>query len=288
MSGAILDRSSRPGDLRGMTDAIPRRATGALGNLLRTWRRARGVSQFALATELRMSPRHLSFIETGRSHPSRAMILQLADGLRVPLRERNDLFLAAGYAPAYLETDLNAPELAAVHRAMTAILNQQEPYPAVVLDRRWQLLRPNTAARTFFDFLLEDRPRPARPNLLCAIFDPELIRPYLVDWETVAESLMQRVHREAVGGVPDQDLVERLLSYPGVPAVWRLPRVGVPSLPVIPVSFEKAGERFDYFSTVTTIGTPQDITLQELRIESFFPMNEETAERARRLAGLEA
>lgn len=247
------------------------RSAGPLGLLLRTWRRARGLSQLALATKLHVSPRHLSFVETGRSSPSRDMVLHLADGLGVPLRERNGLLLAAGYAPLYGEADLDAPELAPVRRAIQAILTKHEPYPAVVLDRGWNLLDANRAARLFFAFMLGDGPRPERPNILDAMFDPTLVRPYVVDWEAVAGALIQRVHREAVGGIPDPDLIARLLAYPGVPESWRAPRPQEPCLPVVPVGFRKGGRRFDYFSTVTTVGTAQDVTLQEIRIECFFP-----------------
>lgn len=211
------------------------------------------------------------------------MVLHLAEGLEVPLRERNALLLAAGFAPLYREADLEDPELAPVHRALTAILRQQEPYPAVVLDRRWNLVRANEAARTFFEFLLGDRPAPQPPNILKVMFDPDLLRPFVLDWERVAEALIQRVHREAVAGVPDEGLIEELLSYPDVPARWRSPSPETPTMPLIPVSFARGGRRFDYFSTVTTLGTPQDITLQELRIECFFPVDAETERQAREL-----
>jgi transcriptional regulator with XRE-family HTH domain len=261
-----------------------RHGPGSLGVLLRTWRRTRGVSQLALATRLGVSARHLSFVETGRSSPSREMVLRLADGLDVPLRDQNALLMAAGYAPLYREADLDDPELGPIHRALTAILNRQDPHPAVVMDRGWSLVRANRGARVFFAHLLGGRRQPGRPNILRSMFDPQLLRPYVVDWERVAGALMQRVHREAVGGVPDQDLLEELLAYPGVPDDWRVPDLATSSLPVIPVTFQKEGRRFSYFSTVTTLGTPQDITLQELRIECFFPMDEQTERWAAELA----
>lgn len=255
-----------------------------LGVLLRSWRRTRGLSQLALATRLSVSSRHLSFVETGRAAPSRDMVLHLAEGLEVPLRERNALLLAAGFAPVYQEANLDAPDLAPVHRALTAILRQQEPYPAIVMDRRWNLVRANEAARTFFGWLLADRPAPDPPNILRVMFDPALLRPFVVDWERVAEALIQRVHREAVGGVPDETLIDTLLAYPGVPARWSSPRAESPAVPIIPVSFARDDRRFNYFSTVTTLGTPQDITLQELRVECFFPLDDATEKEARRLS----
>ena len=262
-----------------------RRAPAPLGNLLRHWRHSRGRSQLDLALLLGVSPRHLSFIETGRSTPSREMVLHLADGLDVPLRERNALLLAAGYAPVYREASLEDHELAPVRRAISAMLRQHEPYPAVVLDRRWDLIEANDAAKTFFSFLLDGRAPIGRPNILRSMFDPTLVRPHVVEWDTVAESLIRRLHREAPGGEPDASLAAELMALPGVRERWSVRWLDAPVLPIIPVTFEKAGRRFAYFSMVTTVGTAQDITLQELRIESFFPLDAATDAAARGLAG---
>lgn len=247
---------------------------GSVGALLQYWRKARSLSQLALATEAEISPRHLSFIETGRANPSRQMVLLLASVLDVPLRERNDLLLAAGFAPVYMESSLDAPSLAAVRTALDAILRQQEPHPAVVMNRRWDIVQTNEAADRFFGFLLEGSsgaPEPA--NVLRLMFHPQGLRPYVVNWEDVAGSLLHRARREAVGGVTDEstkELIAEIMNYPGVPSSLRT-AANVALVPVIPVSFEKVGRRFDYFSTVTTLGTPQDITVQEIRIECFFP-----------------
>jgi transcriptional regulator with XRE-family HTH domain len=256
----------------------------SLGALLKDWRKTRNLSQLALATQAEVSARHLSFIETGRANPSREMVLMLASALEVPLRERNTLLLAAGFAPTYPESALDGPGLAAVRGALEAILRQQEPFPAVVMNRHWDIVRTNAAADRFFGFLLGDRPARGTPNVLRLMFDPAGLRAFVTNWEAVAESLVHRVHREAVGGVADdatRRLLADILAFPGVPRVWRHSRA--PLLPVVPVSFEKEGRRFDFFSTVTTLGTPQDITVQELRIECFFPADEPTAQAARRL-----
>jgi hypothetical protein len=237
----------------------------------------------ALAAEAAVSLRHLCFIETGRASPSRAMVLKLADVLEVPLRERNTLLLAAGFAPIYRESTLAAPELAAVRGALDAILAQQEPFPAVVMNRDWDIQRTNRAADRFFAFLLDDRtdsvPGPA--NVLRMMFHPHGVRPFVANWPEVAEALVRRVHREAVGGVTDeaaQRILAEVLEYAGVPepATTGEP----PLLPIVPVRFAKDGRRFDFFSTVTTLGTPQDVTAQELRIECFFPADEQTREAA--------
>ena len=268
--------------------AAARRADSSVGALLQDWRRARQLSQLALATQAEISSRHLSFVETGRASPSREMVLLLASVLDVPLRERNTLLLAAGFAPVYAESNLDAPELAAVRRALDAILAQQEPYPAVVMNRHWDIVRTNQAGSRFFGFLLGARAAgPA--NVLRLMFDPGGLRPFVTNWEAVAEALVRRVRRECVGGVEDagtQQLLAEILSHPGVPAAVRQATPGAALLPVVPVSFQKGDRRFDFFSTVTTLGTPQDITVQEIRIESFFPVDEATATAARELAGL--
>jgi hypothetical protein len=207
------------------------------------------------------------------------MIMLLAGVLDVPLRERNALLLAAGFAPMYRESALDAAELAPVRAAVDAILRKHEPYPAVVLDRRWDIVRSNGAADALFGFLLGDKAPAGPPNVLRLMFDERALKPCVTNWTAVAESLVTRVRREAAFGVPDPEcaaLLEEVLAYPGVPKDLRKRNLEAPLLPVIPVSFEKGGKRFDFFSAVTMLGTPQDVTAQELRIESFFPANEET------------
>jgi transcriptional regulator with XRE-family HTH domain len=251
-----------------------------VGALLQHWRRARHLSQLALATEAQVSARHLSFVETGRATPSREMVLRLARVLDVPLRERNALLLAAGFAPLYLESKLDAPALAAVRGALAAILKQQEPFPAVVMNRHWDIVDNNEAATRFFQFLLGARPSSAQPaNVLRMMFHPDALRPCVANWEEVAASLVARVRHECIGGIPDgptRDLLEEILRYPGVPPSLRHADPVTPTLPVVPVSFSKGGRRYDFFSTVTTLGTARDVTVQELRIECFFPADAET------------
>lgn len=259
-----------------------------MGALLQFWRKARHLSQLALATDAEISSRHLCFVETGRAKPSREMVLRLADVLDVPLRERNSLLLAAGFAPVFGESDLNAPELHAVRSALDAILQQQEPYPAVVMNRCWDIVRTNRAADRFFGFLLEGRAAPEAPNVLRLMFHPDALRPLVRNWREVAETLFRRAHREAIGGIPDESLervLEEIARYPGVPEAWRSPDPTRSLLPIVPVEFCKDERAFNYFSTVTTLGTAQDVTVQELRIECFFPVDEATRRGARALAG---
>lgn len=250
-----------------------------VGSLMAYWRNQRRMSQLALATEAEVSPRHVSFIESGRSNPSRDMVLLLASVLDVPLRERNRLLAAAGFAPVYQQSPMEAPQLAVVKQALDAILAQHRPFPAVVLDRGWNIVKANDAGERFFAFLLAGQAPPAPANVLRLIFHPQGLRPHITNWEEVAEGLIQRVHREAVGQIVDDELralVNEVLAYPGVPAHWRRPDLGASMLPIIPVCFEREGRRFVYFSTVTTLGTPVDVTAQETRIECFFPVDDET------------
>lgn len=264
----------------------PRR-TSPFGTLLQHWRQVRRMSQLALANEAEVSPRHICFLEIGRAQPSRDMVLLLANTLDVPLREQNVLLLAAGYSPVYRETELAAPELGAVRSALQAILRQQEPYPAVVMNRSWDVLTSNDAASRFFGFLLDPAPASGPANVIRMMFDPQGLRPFVVNWEAVAEALITRIHREAVGGAPDEatlQLLAEVLAFPGVPRRWQRPNPETPLLPVIPVTFRKGAKTFAYFSTVTTLGTAQDVTLQELRIECFFPLDAETERNAAELA----
>jgi transcriptional regulator with XRE-family HTH domain len=246
-----------------------------VGELLRDWRRQRRLSQMALALEAATTPRYVSFVESGRSQPSRAMVLRLARVLDVPIRERNRLLLAAGYAPVYPEAGLDADASAAVRDALARMLAAHEPYPAVVMDRRWNVLSTNAAAEAFFGWLLAGRDVAQPPNVIRLMLDPAGVRPFVRNWEAVADALAQRVHREAVGGVPDTEVLA-LLEYPGVPRQ----DVGATPLPVVPVEFARDGLALSYFSTVTTLGTPQDAMLQEIRLESFFPADEATAAHA--------
>lgn len=266
-------------------ESLQERSSG-LGTLLQYWRRVRNLSQLALAHEASVSARHLCFVETGRARPSREMVLLLAETLAVPLRERNALLLAAGFAPMFRESPLDAREMAPVRTAVDAILEKQEPYPAVVMNRHWDILAANDAATRFFATLLDGRTPHGAGNVLRLMFHPGGLRPFVANWESVAQALVRRVHREAVGGVLDDagcQLLNEVLHYPGVPASWGVPDLGAPLIPVVPVSFAHGTQTWNYFSAVTVIGTAQDITLQELRVECFFPLDEETAAAARRL-----
>jgi transcriptional regulator with XRE-family HTH domain len=258
------------------------------GPLLRRWRTRRRLSQLDLAGEAGVSTRHLSFIETGRAQPSREMVLLLARALDVPLRDRNALLTTAGHAPIYFATSLEAPAMAQVRRALDFILRQQEPYPALVLDRHWNVLRVNDgSARVQAAFLdPEAVAELGPPNAMRLMFHPRAFRPFIVNWEATAASLIQWLHRDAVSGHGDAEtrrLLDELLAYPDVPRQWRSLDLDASPAPFLPIEFARDGLRLCYFTTLTSLGTPHDITLQELRVESFFPADESTEEASHRL-----
>jgi transcriptional regulator with XRE-family HTH domain len=259
-----------------------------LGDLLRYWRDVRGVSQLDLSLEAGVSQRQISFIESGRSVPGRDTLLTLAQALDVPLRERNALLLAAGYAPVYSAAPWNAEEMHGVIRALERVLRQHEPFPAIVMDRYWNVLMTNDAAPRFFGCFVDMASREGPRNMLHLMFDPQGLRPFVADWETVSRSLLQRVHRESVGHMVDagtRRLLDELLAYSDVPRDWKTHR-GSPAAsmtPVIPLSFVSDGVVLRYFSMVTTVGAPQNVAAQELRMECMFPADEETEARHRQL-----
>jgi transcriptional regulator with XRE-family HTH domain len=259
-------------------------AANELGILLRYWRDMRGRSQLDLSLDTGVSQRHISFIESGRSVPSRQTLMDIAQALDIPLRERNTVLLAAGYAPIYSEGAWDALEMQSVTSALGRILRQHEPFPAVVMDRYWDVLMTNESAPRFFNCFIDMAARKSPRNMLHLMFDPDGMRPFVANWEDVAKGLIQRVYRESVGRVVDdktKELLATLLAYPDVKAEWKNPKVlgaipATPTMPVIPLSFVKDDQVLNYFSMVTTVGTPQTIAAQELRIECMFPANDAT------------
>lgn len=263
-------------------DLDQRVSSNELGRLLRYWREVRGASQLDLALGSGISQRHISFIENGRSVPRRQTLLNIAQSLDVPLRERNALLLSAGYAPVYSEAGWNANEMASVTKAIGRLLLQHEPFPAIVMDRYWNVLMTNKAAPRLFNHFIDMEARTEPRNLLHLIFDPQGMRPHVAKWEIVAQSLIQRVYREAVGHVIDiqtQQLLDALHLYPGVRPEWKWQGTSdsASGMPMVPIGFIKDGAVLNYFSMITTVGTPQTVAAQELRIECMFPADDETA-----------
>ena len=246
---------------------------------LRGWRQRRGWSQLELAGRAGISQRHLSFLELGRASPSRDMVVRLVNALNVPLREHNAFLLAAGFAPVWRETALSAPELSQVREAIDYMLAQQEPFPAVAVDRHWYLLKANRGMARLVEFLLGPQPLGERVNLADALVAPDVLRPFLTNWDEVVRHFIASVEADAAadGDPRTLALLERLSSYQGVRTALRKTAPHTGGGPVLPMRFSKDGVSLQLFTTIAALGTPQDVTAQELRVESFFPLEDETA-----------
>ncbi len=250
------------------------------GPLLRQWRQSRRMSQERLGLESEVSARHISFIENGKSQPSRTMVLVLASTLDLPLRERNVLLSAAGYAPVYRESGLDPAEMGPLRRILELILAQQEPYPALVVTPRWDLVQMNEAAGRVFAHFLEPPIEPiVATNVMHALFHPRGLRAFVVNWDEVSGTLLDRLRREAMIAPESgelRELLEALEAYPGPAAASREPSVGSSPEVCIAVHLKKGPRELRLFTTLTTLGTPIDVTAQELRIESYFPADDAT------------
>ncbi|MEJ7846149.1 MAG: helix-turn-helix transcriptional regulator [Acidimicrobiales bacterium] len=250
-----------------------------VGPLLADWRARRRRSQLDLAHEIGVSPRHLSFVETGRSTPSPEVVLAVARGLDVPLRERNALLLAAGYAPRYAETALDDPSMARVRSTLQRLLDAHDPYPGVVIDRRWDVVVANRAAALLSAGLPRSVTGPPL-NVFRACLHPEGLAPRTANLAAWATYLLTTLHRLVVATGDDHLLAleAEVTAYPDIAAIaagdrWRDP--DDPPL-LVPLQLEVDGVELALFSTLTTFGTPTDITLSELSVELFFPADDET------------
>jgi transcriptional regulator with XRE-family HTH domain len=257
----------------------------SFGMLLKQWRDRRNFSQLDLALSSQVSQRHISFIESGRAKPSQEMVLQLATVLEIPLRQQNLLLSAAGYAPIHTETDLSAPEMISVRKAIDLMLHQHEPYPAFVVDRYWNLLLTNKGATRLLDaFIAPEKLHSlfsidGKINLLRVMFHPQGLRPFMVNWESIASHSLQRLHREMlVERESDLStmLMNELMSYPDVDRIWQIDRDPAQHTLLLNTHFQRDDLELKFFSTIATLGTPYDITLQELRLECLFPADEAT------------
>jgi transcriptional regulator with XRE-family HTH domain len=262
----------------------------SFGILLKQWRDQRSLSQLDLALTSQVSQRHISFLESGRAKPSQEMVLKLATVLEIPLRHQNLLLSAAGFVPIHTETDLSAPEMTSISKAIDFMLHQQEPYPALVIDRYWNLLLTNQGAARLLNTFIDPEKLQARfcidgkINLMRVVFDSQGLRPFIVNWEELAGHLLQRVHGEANSAIESKQstvLFDELISYPGVAELWQTSSRSTHNDLILTTHFRQNGLNLRdlnlrFFSTIATLGTPYDITLQEIRIECLFPADEET------------
>jgi transcriptional regulator with XRE-family HTH domain len=248
-----------------------------VGTLLRDWRRRRRMSQLDLALEAGVSARHVSFVETGRSKPSAEMVVQLAEHLDVPLRDRNALLLAAGYAPAYAQRDLDEPEMGPVRDAIDRVLRGHEPFPAVVVDRHWGLIGANRAVPLLIEGAATHLLEPP-VNVLRLSLHPEGMAPRIVNLGEWRAHLLDRLGRQAVvSGDPALfALHEELAAYPGGEH-GHVPDLEAGAI-AVPLRLRVDRGQLAFISTATTFGTATDVTVSELAIESFFPADERTAQ----------
>ncbi|MGH6711755.1 MAG: helix-turn-helix domain-containing protein [Bradyrhizobium sp.] len=246
-----------------------------IGDLLRGWRNRRVMSQADLAFEAGISIKHLSYVETGKAVASREILLQLASALGLSLRDRNALLESGGFARQYGERDLSAPEIADAKRAIDLLLRRHEPFPAIVTDRRWNVLQANRAATRLMTMLLGAE-RMTRPlNHMRMFLSPDELRPFVVDWPDVAAALMARARHEAMAAPLDlalQSTWRELLKLPDL-AAPQLNESEAPG-PLCEVRLRKGDVSIGLIGAVLTLGTPLDVTLQELRVEMFMPADE--------------
>lgn len=260
---------------------IERRAGGESGFalLLKTWRQKRRMSQLELALSSGVSQRHVSFLESGRANPSRSMILQLSETLEVPLRERNDWLTAAGFAPVFRTRPLDDPQMTQVMNAVRLMLANHEPFPAIAIDRAWNIRLSNRS----FDMLsammggdVWTKVGGSGRNLMRLFFHPNGIKPYITNWKSVAPLLWHRARREAeaLAGEEMKLVLSDLSQYQDADTLWAAEDAAL--VPVLPLEMEKDGVRVSLFTVIATFGTAQDVTADELRIESLFPADDAT------------
>ncbi|MFB9121981.1 XRE family transcriptional regulator [Paraburkholderia dipogonis] len=261
---------------------VPSHASAAsrtVGDLLREWRQRRRMSQLLLAAEADISTRHLSFVESGRAVPSREMVMHLAERLDVPLRARNALLVAAGYAPLFRERALSDPQLAAAREAVELVLKGHEPYPALAIDRHWTIIAANNALAPL---LTGASPELLKPpvNALRLSLHPEGIAASIVNWHAWREHILARLQRQidVSGDSTLSALRDELAAYPAPPDAEAAGHDNATVNQIaVPLRLRTPIGALSFFSTTTVFGTPVDVTLSELAIEAFFPADQQTA-----------
>jgi transcriptional regulator with XRE-family HTH domain len=270
---------------------MPREEPRLFPAVLKHWRQRRGLSQLDLSLAADVSGRHISFLETGRAQPSREMVLRLGAALDVPLRDQNQMLQAAGFEPEFAEPGLEGGLPPPIEQALSRMMRQHEPYPMVVMNHRYDVLRASDGAARLFGLLVLDPSAMAPPlNLFRMMFDPRLARGAIVDWERTARAVLSRLHREALARAGDAtlgELLRSLLEYPDVPEDFRQPDFSTPSEPTVMLRLRARGLDLGFLVTVTVFSAPQNVTLEELRIESFFPIDDATARACEELARAE-
>lgn len=265
-------------------------AGSTFGDALRGLRKARDLSQMALAEVAATSQRHVSFLELGRSRPSRHMVLQIAESLRLSLQNRNRLLLAAGFAAAYPQRDLESPDMQPLKQALQRMLRHHKPYPAIVVNRRWDLVLMNGVVARLFAMVGDGaeiwrKVAPdGRRNVLKMIFHCDGLRPYVRNFDDVARMLLGYLQREAAESAAAAEMLEEVLRESGLPRRLRATEPMPQPTPVFAIQLEANGVKLSLFTMISTFGTPQDVTAEELRVGSFYPADEESEAFLRNLA----
>ena len=254
-------------------------AASAFPYLLKIWRQKRRLSQLDLALTSGVSQRHLSFLESGRANPSRSMIFQLSETREVPLRERNNWLVAAGFAPVFRARHLDDPQMVQVLSAVRMMLANHEPFPAIAIDRAWNIRLTNTSFDKLGSMLGSEiwtRIGGPERNLMRLFFHPNGIKPFIANWSAIAPLLWHRAGREAeaLGGEEMKMVLSDLSQHQDADTLWAAEESNL--VPVLPLEFVKDGTRVSLFTVIATFGTAQDVTADELRIESFFPADTAT------------
>jgi transcriptional regulator with XRE-family HTH domain len=262
---------------------------GVFPALLKYWRKSRGLSQLDLALAADVSARHISFLETGRARPSREMVLTLAATLEVPLREQNTLLTASGFHASFDEPPLGKGDTGPIERVVDRMLKKHEPYPMVVMDANYHLIKSNGPAQQLIrHFVKNPAALSPRLNLYEMLFDPEMTRPYIQNWNVLARQLLARIHRESIlrpYNGRHAALLDRLLAYPGIPDSWRTPDFSTSSEPFLTLNLKKDEWDLSFLTIITTFSAPQNITAQEVLIETLFPVDDATERLCFALAG---
>jgi transcriptional regulator with XRE-family HTH domain len=270
-----------------MAEAAPIFAT-----LLKQWRQHRHVSQLQLAMQAGVSQRHVSFLETGRANPSRPMVLALANSLDIPLREQNSLLQSAGFSASFAQGNLDAESYDIFRHALTQTLDHAEPYPALVLDGDWNMVMANQGALKFFSLFvdpfqaLQEMGNPENFQLVRLCMHDAGLQPFIVNWETLIASFLGRARRALLTNPHDQNLpilIEEILHHPKAPEDWRAVWRGH-TAPAIEMVMENHGRQYRLFTMLAHFGAPNDITLEELSVELFYPADDATRQALEALA----
>lgn len=260
--------------------------TDSFQSLCREWRRFRQLSQLDLALAADVSQRHVSWLETGRSQPSRDMVIRLSEAMNIPIRERNVLLKSAGFSAIYSESSLNDPIMAPVMNALNHVLKNHEPLPAVVIDRFWNVKKQNQAAQLLLNLGAAEElqtqitNQQGEMNLALLTLHPKGLRQYISNWDEAAPAFIQRLKDEAIAS-GDQTVKETFADYINAAGELNLDPATPPTtqgqlLPILPLNLDIDGLKLSLFSVISTFGTPQDITTDELRIEAFYPIDDST------------